>query len=41
MLLQVSYEYMTKVLQESSISTGIKNELVKVLALIGNVNNSS
>jgi hypothetical protein len=38
LLLQVSYEYMTKMLQEVSLSPDIKDELSKVLNLISNVN---
>jgi hypothetical protein len=37
LLLQVSYEYMTKILQEVDLSSGLKNELSKVIGLIQNV----
>ena len=38
LLLQVSYEYMTKMLQEATLSQGVKSELQNVLSLIQNVN---
>ena len=37
-MLSVSYEYMSKMLQEGSISNGLKSELTKFLGFISNGN---
>ena len=38
LMLSFSYEYMTKVLQDGALSTGLRSELAKVLGLISTAN---